>query len=87
MKKSRAQDNKSIPKKNAKSLDYPTKSKIALKKHIFRRLCLKHNSNQKAIVNKTLDTLIFNKNTHIAVAFKDEILFEYGDEFLKRYIF
>jgi len=77
------QDTKVVLKKPTKN--GPPKSKLQLKFHIYRRLTLKHNSNYKTCTNKTLDALIFNKNTHLSVAFKDEIMFEFQDEFLKRY--
>lgn len=83
MKKSKTQEGKLVLKKHPSKTE-PPKSILKLKTHIYRRLTLKHNSNYKTYTNKTLDALIFNKNTHISVAFKDDIMFEFLDEFLKR---
>jgi hypothetical protein len=83
MKKGKTQDTKQIFKKQLKPSE-PPKSKIQLKLHVYRRLTLKHNSSYKTYTNKTLDSLIFNKNTHSSVAFKDQIMFDFLDEFLKR---
>jgi hypothetical protein len=83
MKKSRTQEARLSLAKPIKQLDHP-KSKLQIKTHIFKRLTLKHNSSSRTITNKTLDCLIFSKNTHLSVGFKDDIMYNYQDEFLKR---
>ncbi len=83
MKKSKTQDSKLTAKKPIKQLE-PKQPKINLKIHVFRRLTRKHNSNHKTYNNKVLDSLIFNKTTHLSVSFKDRVILEFMDEFLKR---
>jgi len=83
MKKSKSLEARLVIKKQPLKTE-PPQSRTKLKIHIYRRLTLKHNSNYKTYTNKMLDCLIFNKNTHASVAFKDNIMFEFLDEFLKR---
>jgi hypothetical protein len=71
------------------------KTKIDLKKrevpnkkiiefNVYTRLKFKHNTNEKTYSNKIIENLILNKNTNFAIRFKDRIIYEYQDEFLKR---
>jgi hypothetical protein len=83
MKKSKTQEIRMAVAKPSKHIEIP-KSKLKLKTHIFRRLTLKHNSSSRTHINKTLDCLIFSKNTHLSVGFKDDVMFNFQDEFLKR---
>ncbi len=89
MKKTKSQDLKPIysnSKNTNKPEDIlPQKPKNELENHIFNRLRRKHNSKYNTYINKITDNLCFNKNTHLAVAFKDEIMYDFYDEFLKRY--
>ena len=61
------------------------KIKIKLKSKVYSRLLNKHDSDNTAYTNKIIDNLIFNKNTHMAVEFRDCMILDFTDEFLKRY--
>jgi hypothetical protein len=82
MKKSRAEP-KQILKKPTKPVDIK-KLRMKIKSHIYNKLVVNHNTSQENYSNKVIDTLIFNKNTHLSIAFKESMLLDFGDEFLKR---
>ena len=62
-------------------------SRYALEKRIMSNLSNKYNSNNKdETLNQMIVTaLIFNKNSHIVAIFKDSMIWDYIDEFLKRF--
>ena len=62
------------------------KIKIKLKSKVYNRLALKHNSSCDVFSEKLLDSLIYNKNTHLSVAFRDNMIMDFTEEFLKRYL-
>lgn len=85
MKRVRSQDFKQAGsnKKVIVHQDAP-RPKPQLCSQVFKRLRKKHNTNTKIHNNMIIDSLVYNKNTHLAIEFKDEILYEYKDEYLKR---
>jgi len=60
------------------------KLRTKLKTKVYNRLVAKHDSDNSFYNNKLIDNLIFNKNTHVAVEFRDCMILDYTDEFLKR---
>ena len=59
-----------------------------LEKKIFAKFNIKYKIkyNPTKIYNETIMyTLLFNKNTHLVSLFKDYMIYDYVDEFLKRY--
>jgi len=59
---------------------------MKLKTKVYKRLVNKHDSDKNVYNNKVIDNLIFNKNTHLSVKFRDNTMLDFTDEFLKRYI-
>ena len=62
-------------------------SRYALEKRIMSNLSNKYNSNNKdgTLNQMIVNALIFNKNSHIVAIFKDSMIWDYIDEFLKRF--
>ena len=73
------------------SLNKPTTNHPAtiskLKSRVYTRLIKKHNNDISVYNTKVIDNLIYNKNTHLSVQFRDAVMLQFNDEFLKRYIF
>jgi hypothetical protein len=61
------------------------KQKNRLKSKIFTRLKIKHNSRNNNYNSILIESLIFNKNTHYTANYKDGIILDFTDEYLKRY--
>ena len=61
------------------------KSRVNLKSKIYKRLINKHSTSKSTISEKLIDTLVYNKNTHATVGFRDCIILDITEEFLKRY--
>lgn len=76
-------DNKFIAKKQIKPQELK-KIRIKLKNKVYNRLIAKHDSERRTYNNKIIDNLILNKNTHMSVEFKDCMILDFTDEFLKR---
>jgi len=75
------------PKMNSKKVIKPTelkKIRLKLKTQCYNKLANKHNTTQISYNNKVVDSLIFNKNTHMSIVFKESMILDFGDEFLKR---
>ena len=73
------QDNKSN-NYNIKALE-----KLA-KKNIITKYCSKRKSSiQYQYIGLIMENLIFNKNSHLVTIFKDYMIWDYYDEFLKRF--
>ena len=60
------------------------KLKLKVKSHFYNKLKTTHNCSNETYNSKIIESLIFNKNTHLAIVFKENTLFDFGDEFLKR---
>jgi hypothetical protein len=67
-----------------KDLKELKKAITKLKTNVYKRLTYKHNSNKNTYITKVVDNLIFNKNTHMASEFRDCMMLDFTDEFLKR---
>ncbi len=76
-------DSKIATKKTLKPEDLK-RMKNKLKTRVYHRLLAKHNTSKSSYNDKVIDSLIFNKNTHFAVTFKDCMIIDFTDEFLKR---
>jgi len=76
-------DNKFIAKKQIKPQELK-KIRIKLKNKVYNRLISKHDSERRTYNNKIIDNLILNKNTHMSVEFRDCMILNFTDEFLKR---
>jgi len=60
--------------------------KKLLIKHARIKLSEAHNSNMYTFAANTLENLIYNKNCHVVSVFKESMIMDYLEEFLKRYI-
>ena len=58
--------------------------KVFLLKHIRSRLSEAHNSNANTYSDNILENLIYNKNCHLVSVFKESMILDYLEEFLKR---
>ena len=67
------------------SLNFSTLKSI--ESEIMKKFNVRYNSNDKnSSYNQLIvNSLIFNKNTHLVAMFKDSMIWDYIDEFLKRF--
>ena len=76
-------------KQNNKKNNY---NSITFEKEARKKLLMKYGSrNKSSLKNQYLDlvmeNLIFNKNSHLVTVFKDYMIWDYCDEFFKRFYF
>ena len=76
-------------KQNNKKNNY---NSITFEKEAKKKLLMKYGSrNKSSLKNQYLDlvmeNLIFNKNSHLVTVFKDYMIWDYCDEFFKRFYF
>jgi len=57
---------------------------VKLKTKVYNRVINKHNCDKSLYQSKAIDNLIFNKNTHLSVKYRDDMMLDFTDEFLKR---
>lgn len=74
----------SLPKKINSQINNVTSLK-SLKWYITQRIKQKHNSKQITYNKVIINNLIYTKNCHIVCHFKDDLIFNCPEEFLKRY--
>lgn len=58
--------------------------KLLLVKQARLRMTNKYNASKEDYATNTLDNLIYNKNCHIVSVFKESMIMDYLEEFLKR---
>ena len=49
-------------------------------------MAYKYNTNSNSFNGNIVDSLICNKNCHVVSIFKDYMIYDFIDEFLKRYL-
>ena len=80
---------KSNNKQNNKSNNY---NSLTLEKEAKKKLIMKYGSRNKSslkyqYLDLIMENLIFNKNSHLVTVFKDYMIWDYYDEFCKRFYY